>query len=782
MRILKISVLTLLLLATTTFAETYTVNTTADTVDINIGDGICADTSSPAKCSIRAAIQEANSDTTIDTISIPEGIYNLSISGSGEDNAATGDLDIINPLNILGAAKDTTIIDGNSLDRIFHITNDSEVTFKKITIQDGFITGDGGAILNSATTEPLLIEDCNFLSNGASLGTGGAIDSASGVLISDSVFFQNASGDEGGDIYSVSANDSEITDTDFSETFSGYSGGSLSIYTTVTGSVTLDGLNFEEIDGINQGGCVNIEAAENITVTNTVFKNCTLSSGAGGCAYLSAGDEFTANSTRFDNCSATLAGGAAILAANKLDISSSSFVRNDATQYGGAFIQSSASIINITSVTFSFNNATTLNYGGAFISSPANINVNNSYATENTASTGAAGLYTTSAQNISILNSYIINNTLQTGDGAGAKAVALGNVTIEGSEFTDNTLNTTGNGSGLYINANDIDIEKSLFSNNTGTTAVNGGGLHYHSILPISIKNSTFYGNQASLGGGLYADQTDSELLNNTLDSNSASSGGDLYNNNSVLTFKNNILTGSATGGSCFNNAGTITSQGHNIDQDGACAFGLGTDLNSDPLLATLSDNGGPTKTMSINSGSPALDSGDNSGCPTTDQRGLTRPFDGDQNGTTTCDRGAFESQDACPGDPLKDAPGICGCGVADSDANNNGVLDCLYTEEMLEYIRDVRDKLNDVKADGKLSDSGEEARLKALSKAKRAMLRYAKDNNSHLMLNNGGDPLTYVRRTAAKVQAFIDAFPSDFSGLKRSARKSLKRLLNLIC
>jgi hypothetical protein len=43
--------------------------------------------------------------------------------------------------------------------------------------------------------------------------------------------------------------------------------------------------------------------------------------------------------------------------------------------------------------------------------------------------------------------------------------------------------------------------------------------------------------------------------------------------------------------------------------------------------------------------------------------------------------RGAFQAPtetDACPDDPSKTEPGICGCGVPDTDSDANGVLDCL--------------------------------------------------------------------------------------------------------
>src|SRR5689334_24013888 len=72
----------------------FVVNSTADLPDINPGDGLCA--TDGGACTLRAAVQEANAFAGADSIFIPadQDGYTLSITGAGEDAAATGDLDI----------------------------------------------------------------------------------------------------------------------------------------------------------------------------------------------------------------------------------------------------------------------------------------------------------------------------------------------------------------------------------------------------------------------------------------------------------------------------------------------------------------------------------------------------------------------------------------------------------------------------------------------------------------------------------------------------------------
>jgi hypothetical protein len=114
----------------------FTVDTSSDSIDISPGDGICAD--SNGECSLRAAIMESNAITGLNNIFIPNNEYLITLNVSSENGCVSGDLDITSDLVIQGELTRETIINADSLDRVFHVLPGVIVTIEHLEIHQGF--------------------------------------------------------------------------------------------------------------------------------------------------------------------------------------------------------------------------------------------------------------------------------------------------------------------------------------------------------------------------------------------------------------------------------------------------------------------------------------------------------------------------------------------------------------------------------------------------------------------------------------------------------------------
>ena len=208
-------------------AATFTVNTYADTQDINLQDGICGDV--VFLCSLRAAISQANFDQSPDTIIVPAGIYTESLIALNEDANAGGDFDITSPITIIGAGPNLTIIQSIAIsksdtdnvsapsgllnERVFNILNGAAVTIDGVTVQNGnFDTNDfgGGIRVDGANSSLTLVN--SIVANNRTAGSGGGIyvGSPTGTLrVINSTFTNNRAGRAGGAIFS----DNSVTGT-----------------------------------------------------------------------------------------------------------------------------------------------------------------------------------------------------------------------------------------------------------------------------------------------------------------------------------------------------------------------------------------------------------------------------------------------------------------------------------------------------------------------------------------------------------------------------------------
>jgi hypothetical protein len=304
----------------------FNVNDPADSVDATPGDGICAD--SLGRCTLRAAIMEANALAGPDTINLPAGTYTLTrgpnddeenFDGARED---IGDLDVLNgDLTIVGAGSATTIIDGGSIDRIIEVND---------------FAGPGAAL--------------NLSISGVTLQHGDAKAGASGTFSpGGAIQF------DGFDLTLAGPSNKRLTLTDCkvtNNTASGQGGG----VSVIFGSLTVTGTEISNNTSTNSvGGGVAYDAGaaatsvRSVAVSNSSFlTNRALSAAFGSGAGLQAGGNASAtveNNTFNGNQAGANGGGIftdAALAANTKAINKNKIENNSAKTGGGVFNQSGA--------------------------------------------------------------------------------------------------------------------------------------------------------------------------------------------------------------------------------------------------------------------------------------------------------------------------------------------------------------------------------------------------------------------------------------------------------
>lgn len=133
-----------LILTPNAYAEAQGANLLVTRLDDPAPNG-CA----PSDCSLREAVIASNLTAGTDVISITiPGTIELSIVGADENSAATGDLDLIDDVYILGQGAEVTIVDANGIDRVFDYISvaqhhDPNVTPNGVpnSIEDMTITG-----------------------------------------------------------------------------------------------------------------------------------------------------------------------------------------------------------------------------------------------------------------------------------------------------------------------------------------------------------------------------------------------------------------------------------------------------------------------------------------------------------------------------------------------------------------------------------------------------------------------------------------------------------------
>ncbi len=301
------------------------------------------------------------------------------------------------------------------------------------------------------------------------------------------------------------------------------------------------------------------------------------------------------------------------------------------------------------------NNSSPANGGG--IANSGSLAIVQSIVRDNQAAIDGGGLWN---DGIATVTGVEFTRNFSTGYGYNGGGVYNSGTAIL-SDVTFN-YNTAEFGGGMVNIGNATLNSATFYSNRSGTAGGWGGGggmVSYEPDSLTSLTNVTFHGNiSGSSGGGFDIYEGTAALINVTISENFGGLGGGINAEEaSSVSLKNTIISGNTTaymGPEC---AGTFNSLGYNLVKDPKDCTLTGDETGNlygvDAMLGPLADNGGPTLTQALHPLSPALDSVANNQCPPTDQRGITRPLDGNGDGEATCDMGAYERQ-YIPGFPLE--------------------------------------------------------------------------------------------------------------------------------
>ncbi|MEE6263817.1 right-handed parallel beta-helix repeat-containing protein [Plantactinospora sonchi] len=602
-----VSLLATLLGVQPAWAVTFTVTSTADLVDANVGNGICA--TSAGSCTLRAAIQEANAALPADTIQVPAGTYEITRAPSGGNDDDTGDFDVTAPVNIIGAGAASTVLDGGQppagapaerrgLDRLLEIHESAgNVTVSGLTLREGYDAELGGAVAN-LSPGVLRLQGVSVLDSHAGISGGGIdIDGEGRVEITGSTIRGNTTGGDGGGISQQHEAELTLTDTSLTQNTAGADGGGLSSVgktrlTVVRGTVSGN-------TATGNGGGVLAESERATTVRDTVFTGNTAGDpasgdGGGGGLYLGGSAAATVTGSSFtENNAVAEGGGLAIHSGGAVTVADAT-VRDNHTDAGGGGVENSGMRVTLLRLT----------------------------VTGNTATGDGGGIESQGSGAFSIVDSTVSQNTAE--HGGGFANVADGSLQVTGSTFWDNRARTYGGG---IHNASDAEalIENSTSSGNVAQVA--GGGLYTDADAGLRVVNVTINRNVAPYGSGVGDEPGGS--VNHPVEPSTS------------VIFRNTVVAGNLAGSEC---SFAIGSEGGNLDSGDSCHFRGSRDRTNagDPRIDAIADNGGPSMTHAIQDDSFALDGGV-APCAPVDQRGVTRPKN------TTCDIGALEHEGPFP-------------------------------------------------------------------------------------------------------------------------------------
>ena len=644
--------------------DSFVVDITADVVNGNI---------SPGDVSLREAVIAANANSNHSTITFAPALNGaplvLSIGGTNEDAAATGDLDITTPVTIQGNGAMKTFINAggtNGLkDRVLDVRGAGNLTLNSVSVTGGnsstqgqgggirIVSGttisnntisslsysQGGGILNSGAPGKLTLINSTVSGNDGDTNGGGVVN-LSEATISNSTFFENTAGG----IFTGSGRTTTLNDTivvagsvngrdlSLSGTYVGTNnliedGAGPGLTNPVTGNPMLGPLQ-------NNGGQTNTHAllTGSVAIDAGSNTNSTLDGMVGSTALIT--DQRGTLFARIGNSTVDL---------GAFEVQDpDSFVVDIATdEVDGNMSPGDVSLREAIIAANTNSNPTTITFAAGLNGTPILLSITGTE--DNTAAAGDLDITSdVTIQGNGVANT-IISGGAALGDLGGTPGIAErvlhvlddGNLTLRSATVRGGNAANFRTAGGINIESGGTaNIGASFITGNFGDDGAGGIGSRGTLVVTdstisgnrttfegagiraiagtLTVTNSTISGNIADSrpGGGIFT-RAATKITNSTIVNNTATSNAGIHIFSiGTVSLNNSIVAGHTVGD--LSNVAAMTGT-NNLVQDGATgSTGLTNTVTGDPLLGPLHDNGGPTETHALGTGSPAINAGSN--------------------------------------------------------------------------------------------------------------------------------------------------------------------------
>jgi CSLREA domain-containing protein len=395
---------------------------------------------------------------------------------------------------------------------------------------------------------------------------------------------------------------------------------------TINKNLTIEGpqTEFLGISGGTSARVLYVDAGANVTLSYLDISDGVAD--RGGAIYNRG--KLTVNNCFIGGSYATASGGGVYNAADGVLAVTASVIRDSvADRNGGGLANWGTLTISDSEIC---DNGTESGRGGGILNQ-GTLTISHSTIAGNYAGAYGGGISNAAGCALTVTHSEIRDNGAGVGGGGVHNQGAL---SISDSEIRDNVVEA-GSGGGI-LNLQTLTVNNSTFAGNLSTTY--GGGIHVDAAAQATVTNSTLHNNASARGGGIAGTNAAITVTNVTLLGNGADAeGGGIYSSGAPpqAVLRNTIVAASPTGGDC---SGTLaTPSTHNLSTDGSCLPGF-TQATTATLKLVWEG-----WLLGLEAGSVAIDSGSNAFCPASDQRGVSRPQDGDGDGNAVCDVGAYE-------------------------------------------------------------------------------------------------------------------------------------------